>query len=137
MVSYNKDRAYYKREILKQKRLDFQKFIDSTVIRNTFGVHYDIAKDRRRKPMDFDKVIKDDNSYTSTTEECSKEIPKFHFPWKDCNIEYIDSNTGPSEPPFDQFDIERSLQEMEADKAPEEDGFSAEIIKEIYKANPD
>lgn len=135
-IVYKRELAHFRKRIAICKRESFKEFMSKTIIRNSFGYHYEVAKDKLRKKINYGPIRKTDGTDTQNTEESIQEILKAHFPFdpaQTCATELTDNTI--SEEGITLDEIEHTIYEMQEDKAPGGDGLTLCIIKIMFESN--
>ncbi|GBO11479.1 hypothetical protein AVEN_134500-2 [Araneus ventricosus] len=136
-IFFKKEFTKYKRSILDAKTNSFKRFLEKLVNKNNLGLVKNVIKFSNIE-LRIEKIKLASGDYLENYGECRDFIIKSHFPLvsmaDDFVINYDDNGTYPE---FTVNEVERCIGKMKRGKAPGEDGFSLEIIEEIFYADKD
>ncbi|GBM34636.1 Putative protein in type-1 retrotransposable element R1DM, partial [Araneus ventricosus] len=136
-IFFKKEFTKYKRSILHAKTNSFKRFLEKLVNKNNLGLVKNVIKFSNIE-LRIEKIKLASGDYLENYGECRDFIIKSHFPLvsmaDDFVINYDDNGTYPE---FTVNEVERCIGKMKRGKAPGEDGFSLEIIEEIFYADKD
>ncbi|GBO09591.1 hypothetical protein AVEN_102715-1 [Araneus ventricosus] len=136
-IFFKKEFMKYKRSILDAKTNSFKRFLEKLANKNNLGLVKNVLKFSNIE-LRIEKIKLANGDYLENYGECRDFIIKSHFPLvpvaDDFVINYDDNGTYPE---FTVNEVERCIGKMKRGKAPGEDGFSLEIIEEIFYADKD
>jgi hypothetical protein len=139
-------RNAYKNRIIELKRKCWELFIEESTRDNPWGIVYKISKDKLNIEK-INELVQSDGSLITDNESIAKTLLDKLFPEDDSNNDseiqkHIRSKANEvysnpvSDPLFEYCELEHVVKHQNPKKAPGEDGFTAEIVKNLYNAAP-
>jgi hypothetical protein len=140
-------RKAYKNRIIDLKRKCWEIFIEESTRDNPWGIIYKISRDKLNVEK-INELVQSDGSLITDNESIAKTLLDKLFPEDDINNDSeiqkhirnkaneVYSNPA-SDPPFEYCELEHVVKHQNPKKAPGEDGFTGEIVKNLYNAAPE
>ncbi len=140
-------RNAYKNRIIELKRNCWQIFIEESTRDNSWGIIYKISKDKLNVEK-INELVQSDGSLITDNESIAKTLLDKLFSKDDINNDseiqkhirskaYKMYSNPVSDPPFEYCELEHVVKHQNPKKAPGEDGFTADIVKNLYNAAPE
>lgn len=133
-MEYKRELAFYKRKINMTKKNQFRNYIESIVIKNSFGTFFKVAKGKMHRKEQLGPILLENGLYTNSQNEAEEKIFKYYFRTIDENIqlEDVESDEGEISPDISASEVGFILKEMKPTKAPGFNGLYLDIYKEIF-----
>lgn len=139
-IKIKKERASYKRLVLKTKSDAFKTYLDSINKSDLYGSAYKIIKDKFKVNCLCDQILKEDGTSTDNYYDY-KKITLENYYYSNTVLDVHNSYNGDCNSNYNNnlniIEIEWAVKGMKTNKVAGHDGVTAEIVKYIYDINPD
>lgn len=135
-IEFKRQLASYKKSIIETKRKSFKLYMDSIMVKDTFGTYYKVIKQRKGRPQMIENIQRPDGSLIDNRQAALSAIITHHFPKGDTTSIEIDSEQEHYEN-FTSTEIEYIIHSMPDGKAPGLDQIPTSVIRKLFEIHPE